>query len=412
LTPTNEKQVSQAAVEKGRFDSMRVSILALGHLVNDSYANMVPALLPLIRQTYGFTYAASGTIMTALTVTSSVIQPVIGYLADRHGRRWLVALSVAWIAVFMSLIGAIGYLGLDNSGVYAAILGLVALAGLGSAFYHPQASTMVPRISGDRKGWGTSIFFAGGNLGYAVMPLLVVPVTALWGLNGTLILMVPGLIMALLLYKYSPQLPPTGAHPSPGALVADMKAALKPLVTITGFVCMRSWVYIGMMTFLPLYLVYRGMDTSAASLHLFVLLLFGAAGGLVGGWVSDRYGRKPVLVWSLTVCTPLMYLALSTQGIVEWCLTALAGMALLSSFSPSTLVAQELFPRNQGMASGIIQGFAMGVGGLGVAVTGAIADSSGIVTGTYSLVVLLLIGVAFALVLPGSPIPGRKAAKK
>jgi MFS transporter, FSR family, fosmidomycin resistance protein len=412
LSPTNEKQIAETVTKQNRFDTFRVSILALGHLVNDSYANLVPSLLPLIRETYGLTYAASGTIMTALTVTSSVIQPIFGYLADRHGRRWLVALSVAWMAVFMSLIGAVGYLGLDNSGVYAALLGLVALGGLGSAFYHPQASTMVPRISGDRKGLGTSIFFAGGNLGYAIMPVMVVPVTALWGLKGTLVLMIPGLIMALLLYRYAPQLPQAGTRLSLDSLAGEMRTALKPMVTITGFVCMRSWVYIGMITFLPLYLVSRGTDPGLASLHLFVLLLFGAAGGLIGGWASDRYGRKPILVWSQLACAPLLYLSLSSQGVTEWALTAMAGMALLASFSPTTLFAQDLFPRNQGMASGIIQGFAMGIGGLGVAVTGAIADSSGIVTGTYSLVALLLIGVVFALLLPGSSLPRKEADGK
>ena len=407
LSSSTIMQQAEAVPEgqKGRFDAFRVSILALGHLVNDSYSNVVPSLLPMLRAAYGFSYTASGTIMTVFTMTASVIQPVFGYFADKHGKRWLVAASVAWIAFFMSLIGIIGYLGLDNSSAYAALLGLVALAGLGSASYHPQASTMVPRISGDRKGLGMSIFFAGGNLGYAIMPILVVPVTAFWGLNGVLALMIPGLIMALLLYKYAPQPSMAGTHVQLSDLASDLMSVIRPMATITGFVCMRSWVYIGMITFLPLYLVSEGMAPGMASLHLFILLLFGAIGGLIGGWASDKYGRKPVLVWSVLICAPLLYLALSSQGFEEWALTAMAGMALLASFSPATLIAQDLIPRNQGMASGIIQGFAMGVGGLGVAITGIIADSAGITAGAFSLVLLLIVGVLFALAMPGSAMP-------
>jgi MFS transporter, FSR family, fosmidomycin resistance protein len=180
------------------------------------------------------------------------------------------------------------------------------------------------------------------------------------------------------------------------------------MATITGFVCIRGWVYIGMITFLPLYLVSQGMALEMASLHLFILLLFGAIGGLIGGWASDKYGRKPVLVWSMLLCTPLLYLALSSQGFAEWALMAMAGMALLASFSPATLIAQDLIPRNQGMASGIIQGFAMGLGGLGVTITGMIADSSGIAAGAFSLVLLLIVGLLFALALPGSAMPHKK----
>ena len=407
----SNQQISQAEVQKpkGEMDTFRVAILALGHLVNDCYSNLVPSLLPMLRAAYGFSYAASGAIMTIFTITSSVIQPMSGYILDRFGRRWLIAASIAWIAIFMSLIGIVGDLGLSHSGVYAAILGMVALGGIGSALYHPQASTIVPRISGDRKGWGTSIFFAGGNLGYAIMPVLVVPVTAIWGLHGTLLLMIPGLAMALILYVYAPRLPRATTNLKLADLLQDLKGVAKPLTTITGFVCMRSWVYIGMITYLPLYLISQGVSSELATLHLFVLLLFGALGGLVGGWASDKYGRKKVLIGSMVACAPLLFLALSSQGYVEWYLTALAGMALLASFSPATLIAQDLIPRNQGVASGLIQGFAMGVGGLGAAITGIIADNMGITTSTFSLVILLIVALAFALALPWD-VPKKRAA--
>jgi FSR family fosmidomycin resistance protein-like MFS transporter len=250
-----------------------------------------------------------------------------------------------------------------------------------------------------------SIFSAGGNLGYAIMPLLAVPVVQMWGLGGTVVLFVPGLIAAVLLQRYAPEAPQSKAEPSIRDLWTDIMAVWKPLSVITGIVCTRAWLFFGLITFLPLYLAAQGEPPETASLHLFIILLFGAIGTLVGGWASDRYGRKFVIAGSLIFTGPLLLLALSTSGILAWALMALAGLALLASFSPAVLFAQGLIPRNQGMASGIILGFAIGIGGLGISVTGAIADAYGIGTGTYSLIALPAIGFLLTLLLPGKIAP-------
>jgi len=410
---TGKNTLKKATVEKdvekpkSPFDAFRICILALGHLVNDSYSNLVPPLLPLLKAAYDLSYTASGMLMTVYTVTSSIVQPVFGYYADKHGRRWLVAVSTAWVAFFMSLIGLISYLGLDRSGSYMVLLLLIGLAGFGSASYHPQASMMVPRISGEHKGFGVSLFSAGGNLGYAFMPLLVVPVVALWGLKGTIVFLVPGFAMMLLLYRYAPEAPSTGAHLRLEELIKDIRSVIKPLMAVTGVVCMRAWIFFGLITFLPLYFAFRNESPTTASIHLFILLLFGAIGGLIGGAASDRYGRKFVIVASLAMTGPLMYLALSTNGYPEWVLTAMAGMALLASFSPAVLIAQDLIPKNQGMASGIILGLAIGIGGLGISITGAFADAFGITAAVYSLVLIPVIGMLMGLLIPG-PVSPRK----
>jgi FSR family fosmidomycin resistance protein-like MFS transporter len=374
----------------------------LGHLVNDSYSNVVPPLLPLLKAAYDLSYAASGMLMTVYTITSSIVQPVFGYYADKHGRRWLVALSTAWVAFFMSLIGVVSYLGLDTSGSYILLLTLIAASGFGNASYHPQGASMVPRVSGDHKGFGVSLFSAGGNMGYAIMPLLVVPVAAIWGLPGTLIFLIPGLVMTLLLYKYAPEAPSTGAHLRLEELIKDITSVIKPLMVVTGVVCMRAWIFFGLITFLPLYFAFRSESPTVASVHLFILLVFGAIGGLIGGAASDKYGRKFVIASTLAMTGPLLYLALATSGYIEWALTAMAGMAMLASFSPAVLIAQDLIPKNQGMASGIILGLAIGIGGLGVSLTGAFADAFGITAAVYSLVALPVAATLMAIALPGT----------
>jgi FSR family fosmidomycin resistance protein-like MFS transporter len=313
----------------------------------------------------------------------------------------------------MSMIGVVGYLGLDATGSYVVILALVGLAGFGSSAYHPQASAMVPRISGNRKGMGVSIFSAGGNLGYAIMPLLVVPVTALWGITGVLVLMVPGILMAFVLQRYAPEAPASAVQPKISEIWADVKVAARPLSVVIGIVCMRAWLFFGLITFLASYMVnVQGQSHEVASGFLSVLLLFGAAGTLIGGNASDIYGRKFVIAMSLLLTGPLLFLALSTGGILELVLLALAGVALLASFSPAVLIAQSLIPKNQGVASGIVLGFAIGIGGLGVSVTGYLMDTFGATVGVYSLVALPVIGLLLTFLLPGKLLPEKVEAKK
>ena len=393
-----------------KFDKLRVSVLALGHMVNDCYSNVVPPLLPLLQAAYGLTYTLSGVIMTVFTFTSSIIQPVFGYFADRYGRRWMVALSVLWISFFMSMIGVVGYLGLDPTGSYIVILALVAMAGFGSSAYHPQASAMVPRISGDHKGFGVSVFSAGGNLGYAIMPILVVPITAIWGLGGVMLLFIPGLLMTFILHRYAPEAPVAASQPTIGELWRDIRSVALPLTKVIGVVTMRAWLFFGLITFLPSFLVqYESHEWGGMALS--VMLFSGAIGTLLGGTMSDRYGRKFTIVSTLMVTGPLLLCALLTHGYLQLAFFALAGLALLASFSPAVLIAQGLIPKNQGMASGIVLGFAIGLGGLGVSVTGAIADASSISVGMLSLVLLPIAAFLIALLLPGNVRPEKAGAR-
>ena len=377
--------------------------------MNDSYSNVVPPLLPILQAAYGLNYTLSGLIMTVFTITSSVIQPVFGYFADRHGRRWMVALSVLWTSFFMSMIGIVGCLGLDATGAYVLILALVGMAGFGSSAYHPQASSMVPRISGGRKGLGVSIFSAGGNLGYAIMPVLVAPITMFWGVSGVLILFIPGIIMSFVLNRYAPEAPQATSQLKIVEIWADIRSVIKPLSIVTIIVCIRAWLFFGLITFLVSYMVHvQHEPQEVSSVFLSVLLLFGAVGTLIGGHTSDTYGRKFVIVSSLILTGPLLFLALSTNGIMELVMLALSGVTLLASFSPAVLIAQGLIPKNQGIASGIVLGFAIGVGGLGVSVTGLIADTFGLTAGIYSLVLLPIIGLAMAMLLPGKAGPEKR----
>lgn len=391
------------------FDKFRVFLLGLGHFTVDVYANLLPPLLPMFKQMYGLSYAATAGLTSIFAITSTLIQPIFGFIADRYGKKWIAALGVAWISILMCLLGI--------APGYAAIVAIVAFAGVGSAMFHPQGAAMVPKVSGDHKGVGVSIFAAGGSIGYSIMPLIAVMIVGWFGLHSLPLLIGPGLIVSFLLYRYAPDMEEDCAknHIDLGEMARGMGRVKVPLATLVTVVSLRSWVCMGMITFIPLYfaLHFKGwsfmgynMSYAAPGFTLFIFLMANAIGGIVGGWASDKYGKKQVLVASFFGSIPFFYLAFTSPDLLVWPLIALAGGFIYAAFPSTVLQAQEMLPRTQGMAGGLILGFANGVGGLLVLLTGVISDHFGIFAG-----ILSLIGVAMVAAFLSLAVPGDKALK-
>jgi len=354
---------------------------------------------------YSLSYAATAGLTSIFAITSTLIQPIFGFIADRYGKKWIAALGVAWISVLMCLLGI--------APGYAAIVAIVAFAGIGSAMYHPQGAAMVPKVSGDRKGLGVSIFAAGGSLGYSIMPLIAVMIVGWFGLHSLPLLIAPGIIVSLMLYKYAPNMEEEvlkNGRVSLRSTIGGMGQIIGPLSSLVTVVSLRSWVCSGMITFIPLYFALqfkgwsfmgRNISYLAPGLTLFIFLISNAIGGIVGGWLSDRYGRKEVLVASLFASLPFFYLAFTSPDFLVWPFIALAGGFVYASYPGTVIQAQEMLPRSQGMAGGLILGFANGVGGLMVLVTGVISDHFGIFNGILSLIVIAVVMAFLSLVIPG-----------
>lgn len=389
---------------KSAFDTFRVFLLSLGHFTVDVYANMLPPLLPLFYVMYSLNDTAISLLMAVFSVTSTLIQPVFGYIADKYGKKWIAALGVAWIAIGMCLMGqAPGYL---------ALVILVGITGIGSAMYHPQASAMVPRVSGNRKGLGMSIFMAGGNIGYSLMPLIAVIIVSVFGLSSLIWLIPPGIAVGLLIYVYAPRMD-SGQKSTINLkmLFRSFGQVKGQLTTLISVVSLRAWVCMGMITFIPVYFHYGhfvgwkvlGYDISGIgyAITLFLLILSNAIGGIIGGWASDRYGKKRILVPTLLAAAPFFYLAFIAPDILVWPLIVIAGALTYASISPTTLQAQEMLPKSQGMAGGLTLGFANGVGGLLVFVTGMISDYFGRFDAILSLILILVLAGLIAMLLPG-----------
>lgn len=364
-----------------------VGVLSLAHLMNDMCTNFLPQLIPFLIATQGFSVTAGATLVAVFTISSSVVQPLFGYLVDMKGQRWLVFVGTLWMALLLGITGLIPS--------YPLLLVVAALAGLGTAAFHPQAAAMVGQVSGNSKGFVLAAFIAMGNIGLAISPLALLPLFHHYGTGSTWVIIIPGVLATLFLYWFAPR-PELRRNTSPGLdqVFTALKRASAELGKLMLVVAVRSLVHTGTMTLLPLYLLARKFSPENTGYLMFATLAAGAVGGLIGGYISDRYGRKPLIVYSLALASLFFYGFLYTGGFLSFVLLALGGMALLSSFSVTVAAAQEVIPENKALASGLSLGFAIGMGGLAVSPIGKYADIYGIDAAVH-LVFLLPLAAAF-----------------
>ena len=383
--------------QQSQIQYSKIGVLSVAHTLNDLYSNYLPQMFPfLVVLSPGFTATRATILVSAFTLTSSLIQPLFGYFLDRRGKRWLVHVGTLWMAIMLSMTGWV-----EN---YWIMVVLAALAGLGTAAFHPQASTMVNVLSGDHKAVLLSAFVAFGNVGFALGPLLLVPLFEAYGLHATAITVIPGILVAILLFFYAPRNNVlSGVVPDFSEVLHSLRTSKRELIAIISVIAIRSLSYTGMLALLPLYFKSQNLSNIAASQLLTIMLFSGAIGGVLGGFLSDSYGRKRLIVGSLVISTPLFFAFFYTQGVLSMLFLALAGAALLSSFSVTVIAAQEAIPDNKALAAGLTMGFAGGIGGLAVILIGRIGDIWGLSSAIFVIFLLPLVAGLVALWMKSRP---------
>jgi MFS transporter, FSR family, fosmidomycin resistance protein len=370
-----------------------VVVVAVAHGLNDAYAAFLHPLLPRLMERLGLSIALAATLAMTLSIAASLLQPVMGHLSDRYGRRAFVVLGPLASAVFLSSMGLAPNL--------AVLLLLLALGGLGSAAFHPPGASLSARVGAGRgSGVRLSVFSFGGAVGYAVGPLAAVAIVGQVGLEGLWIAMLPALGMAVVVYLMVPsdRAAAAAAPPPPGPREV-LRLLRGPLGVVFGISAIFAFVQRVFLTMEPIVIAAAGGSEAAGALSLSVYLGGTAAGTLTGGFLSDRMDRRVMLfgIGVLTVPAHLLALGLPPGTGIALVFAALAGFLNMAVLPPIVVIAQEIMPRGAAVGSGIVMGLAWALGSVGVLFTGMAGDVFGARTAALGSVPLALAAAALAL---------------
>ncbi len=365
----------------------RTAILFFGHLLNDGYSSFFAPLLPLLIARLDLSLTLAGALGTLLILINSLAQPGLGHLLDRTQRPFLVVLGPLLTIGSMSLIG--------RAGSFGALVAVLVVAGIGTALFHPTAAFLVAAGGGTKRGLVMAFFSSGGTLGNAVVPLLIVTYVGALGMERTPWLILPG-ILALGAFALSlRRVLPAAATTSPQ--VSGRIQIPRPLVLLWTVIVLRSMAATSFANFLAVIVTRHGGSSFMGGAALSAFLFCGATGGFLAGNLSDRLGRRVILVITLALATPFLLLFLHGPAILSLPAVAAAGLFLISSTPVGVVAAQELLPGQVGLVSGLVMGLAWGVGGLVLTPVGWLADRFGLSTVMSGVALLPLVAAGLSL---------------
>ena len=377
--------------------------LAIGHLVTDMQAGALPIVLPHLKELFSLSYAQMATIVLTQNVTSSVIQPVFGYITDKR--------SLPALLPYCAALAGAGFAAIGWVSSYALLLLTVIIIGVSSASYHPQASKTVNFLSDENsKAQNMGLFSLGGNAGMAAGSMMMTFLIGLsGGLHNTMYFVLPGSLGFGFMMHYMPEYKRVNLEHSLKRAVAKAKGNAEKLsyfglVMVLFFIFMRSTIHTGMSTYLPLFFMkFRDAEPVFASLLVTVFLLGGVAGTYIGAVLSDKLGARAIIVGSMILSIPPIWaLDKVTTEFAIATVVALAGFFIIGSNATTIVLAQTMLPNNVGMAAGLTIGFSVGLGGLGVTILGVLADNYGL---PFVIKLLTWLSIGATLMTVKIPIP-------
>jgi FSR family fosmidomycin resistance protein-like MFS transporter len=350
--------------------------ISFSHFLNDTMQSLIPSVYPILKESYALDFAQIGMITLAFQFTASLLQPVIGHFTDKKAQPFSLALGMGFTFF--------GLLLLSVAQRYPVILMAAALVGLGSAVFHPESARIARLASGGRYGFAQSVFQVGGSFGTSMGPVLAALIVVPFGQPSIAWFSSIAFLAIVILWRigvwYKPQISAkTFAAPKPHPDAPGSRRVMISLAVLVALLFSKQLYTSSLSSYYIFYLIDKfGVSTQGAQFYLFIFLAANAVGAFFGGPLGDRFGRKYIIWLSILGALPftlaLPYAGLYTSAV----LTVFIGLIISSATSSIIVFAQELMPHRFGMISGVFFGFAFGIGGLGAAVLGRVADHMGI----------------------------------
>jgi len=388
-----DKMTVSAPGEAQRTGFRVLGAISFSHFLNDMIQSLILAIYPLLKGKFQLTFAQIGLITLTYQVTASLLQPMVGFYTDRHPKPYSLAFGMGYTLI--------GLLVLATAPNYGTLLFAAALVGAGSAIFHPESSRVARMASGGRHGLAQSIFQVGGNIGSAMGPLLAAWIIIPRGQQSVAWFSVAALLAISVLWQVGGWYRRRQALTGPRAKghqglnpVLPMRTVVLSLLVLLALIFSKYFYLASLSSYYIFYLMHRfNLSVQSAQVHLFAFLSAVAMGTVLGGPLGDRIGRKRVIWLSILGAAPfalvMPYANLAWTGILAFVI----GFILASAFSAILVFAQELVPGKIGTVSGFFFGFAFGMGGIGAAVLGKLADQHGIEFVYHLCAYLPLLGV-------------------
>jgi FSR family fosmidomycin resistance protein-like MFS transporter len=397
LEPTLDRE----EIRERSFQTSKVFTFAFAHAIHDTYTAFVAPILPVLIENLSLTKTMAGAL-TIFTQLPSLFQPFIGHVADRVNLRPLVILAPGITGIMLSLIGV--------SPHYVIIALLLTIAGFSSAALHAVGPVMAGHFSGDRLGRGMSFWMVGGEVGRVLGPLVIVTALGYLTLPQIPWLMIGGLLTSVLLYFRLRNIGNIAPRNGNGLSIWAATRQMKPLLLPLAFVLIaQGYMSSALTTYLPTFLTGEGANLWFAGASLSFLEAAGVAGALLAGSISDRLGRKRILLISLLASPVFMIIFLWMKGWMQIPFLLVLGFSSISITPVIMAIVQESYPENRALANGVYMAMSFIIRSLLVLVIGMIGDHLGLRFAFYISALMMFIGIPFIFMLPdrkSTPLPG------
>ncbi len=372
-------EINQAGATQERMMFRVLAAVSFCHVLNDMMQSLLPSIYPILKSSYHLNFTQIGFITLTFQITASLLQPLIGHYTDRKPMPYSLPIGMVFTLI--------GLLLLAVAPTFPLLLLAAALIGMGSAVFHPESSRVARMASGGKHGFAQSFFQVGGNTGSAIGPLLAVFIVLPHGQIGCAWFSLAALLAIVVLLRvghwYKARLTHLQSTPEKHAEKSSTlprRQVITAIAVLIALVFSKYFYLAGLTSYYTFYLIAKfHVSVQSSQLHLFTFLAAVAAGTLIGGPIGDRVGRKSVIWCSILGVLPFTLMLPYANLFWTEVLSIIIGFVIASAFSAILVYAQELMPGRVGMISGLFFGFAFGMGGIGAAVLGRLADMTSII---------------------------------